>query len=95
VAGECAGASLGDAPTIPGASQPDWGPANVLTGNPPTDPNNPTDPGSDAACAKAKEKVAKAKAKLKKAKESGKERRIERAKAKLKKAKEAKKEACA
>lgn len=97
-AGDCAGASLGDNPTIPGASQPDWGPANVLTGNPPvdpTDPTDPTDPGSAAACAKAKEKVAKAKEKLKKAKESGKERRIERAKAKLKKAKEAKKEACA
>jgi hypothetical protein len=94
-AGDCAGASLGDNPTIAGASQPDWGPANVLVGNPPSDPTNPTDPGNDAACAKAKEKVAKAKAKLKKAKESGNERKIERAKAKLKKAKERKKEACA
>lgn len=93
VAGDCAGASLGDNATIPGASQPDWGPANVLTGSPPADP---TDPGAgNAACDKAKAKVAKAKEKLKKAKESGKEKRIERAKAKLKKAKEAKKEACA
>jgi hypothetical protein len=92
--GDCAGATLADTPSIAGASQPDWGPANVLTGNPPSDPTDPTNPADSAACEKAKAKVAKAKAKLKKAKESGKEKRIERAKAKLKKAKQAKQEAC-
>lgn len=107
--GDCSGARSSETPTFPGALEPDWGPANVLTGNPPanpsdpSNPSNPSDPSNPsgpadpgtAACDAATAKVAKAKDKLKQAKESGKERKVKRAKDKLKQAKQVKKEACA
>jgi hypothetical protein len=58
-------------------------------------PKGTNPPGGDAACDKAKQKLAKAKAKLKKLKENdAKAAKIKKAKAKVKKAKTAVKEAC-
>ena len=86
-AGDCTGASVVDA-VLPGASEPDWGPANVKAGNPPDDPD-PVDPDKPSAAGKkAKEKLARAKAKLKKAKKAGKKAAVKKAKGKVGKAKQ-------
>jgi len=91
--GDCPGASIPDAPLIPGGTQPDWGPANVPVGEPPKVPGA-DDPVANPACAKAEGKLAKAKAKLKKAKKKGDDDKIKKAKKKVKAAKDAAKAAC-
>jgi hypothetical protein len=85
VAGGCTGAGASTV-VLPGASNPDWGPAEPGGGA--------GDDGADTLCVEAKEKLEKAKKALKRAKENGSEKKIERAKEKVKKAKSAVKEAC-